>query len=148
MVKKYVLVDIHRFTLRTKVLLKISVWCICIKQEDFRCKDSIFCKIVKCECCIHLLLLDIDDEFKEYLATLVPRLLAPKNLLVKSINGSDVTCRGLVEYFKAYCKIFEGGDLPEPKSMLQVCIIKVWWPLCTKFQYSLSIAFKFERSNK
>jgi len=62
---------------------------------------------------------DIDDEFKEYLSILVPRLLAPKNLLVKCINGSDVTCRGLVEYFKAYIKIFEGGELPEPKSMLQ-----------------------------
>ena len=64
---------------------------------------------------------DIDDEFKEYLEKLVPRLLAPKNLLVKSINGSDVTCRGLLEYFKSYMKIFEGGELPEPKSMLQVC---------------------------
>ncbi|XP_057314981.1 atlastin-2-like isoform X2 [Hydractinia symbiolongicarpus] len=62
---------------------------------------------------------DIDDEFKEYLGKLIPRLLSPKNLLIKSINGSDVTCRGLVEYFKAYIKIFQGGELPEPKSMLQ-----------------------------
>jgi len=65
------------------------------------------------------MLKDIDDEFKEYLQLLAPYLLAPKNLLVKNINGSDVTCRGLLEYFKAYIKIFEGGDLPEPKSMLQ-----------------------------
>lgn len=62
---------------------------------------------------------DIDDEFKEYLSILVPRLLAPKNLLVKSINGSDLTCRELLEYFKSYMKVFAAGELPEPKTMLQ-----------------------------
>ena len=83
--------------------------------------STFFTRLIKlkklCFACI-----DIDDEFKEYLNILVPRLLAPKNLLVKSINGSDVTCRGLLEYFKAYIKIFQGGELPEPKSMLQVYI--------------------------
>ena len=63
---------------------------------------------------------DIDDEFKEYLEILVPRLLAPSNLLVKSINGSDLTCRELLEYFVSYMKIFATGELPEPKTMLQV----------------------------
>ena len=67
-------------------------------------------------------MLDIDDEFKEYLGMLVPRLLAPKNLLVKAINGSELTCRELLEYFIAYMRIFSGGELPEPKTMLQVCI--------------------------
>ncbi|XP_047132328.1 atlastin-2 isoform X1 [Hydra vulgaris] len=62
---------------------------------------------------------DIDEDFIEYLSIFVPSLLAPKNLQVKCINGSDVTCRGLLEYFKAYIKVFEGGELPEPKSMLQ-----------------------------
>lgn len=62
---------------------------------------------------------DIDVEFKEYLEILVPRILAPSNLLVKSINGSDLTCRELLEYFVAYMKIFATGELPEPKTMLQ-----------------------------
>eukprot|EP00794_Sanderia_malayensis_P019955 gene19955-21909_t len=62
---------------------------------------------------------DIDEEFKEYLQQFVPGILSPDNLLIKNINGSDVTCMGLVEYFKSYMKIYEGGDLPEPKSMLQ-----------------------------
>eukprot|EP00111_Clytia_hemisphaerica_P011671 TCONS_00034289-protein len=62
---------------------------------------------------------DIDGEFKEYLDQLVPRLLAPSNLLVKSINGSDLTCRELLEYFIAYMKMFAAGELPEPKTMLQ-----------------------------
>ena len=64
--------------------------------------------------------LEIDDEFKQYLQEFIPEILAPENLLVKNINGCDVTCMGLVEYFKSYVKIYQGGELPEPKSMLQV----------------------------
>ncbi|MGH0153379.1 UNVERIFIED_CONTAM: hypothetical protein FKN15_025048 [Acipenser sinensis] len=62
---------------------------------------------------------DIDDEFKKELENLVPILLAPENLVVKEISGSKVTCRDLVEYFKAYIKIYQGEELPHPKSMLQ-----------------------------
>jgi len=61
----------------------------------------------------------IDEDFQDYLKQLIPRLLAPENLVVKSINGSDITCLTLLQYFKAYIKIFQGGELPEPKSMLQ-----------------------------
>ena len=49
---------------------------------------------------------------------MVPHVLDPSHLVVKEINGQKVTCRELVEYFKAYMKIFQGQDLPEPKSML------------------------------
>ncbi|KAK6466372.1 atlastin-3 [Huso huso] len=62
---------------------------------------------------------DIAPEFKTQLETLVPLLLKPANLMEKEINGSKVTCRGLLEYFKAYIKIYQGEDLPHPKSMLQ-----------------------------
>ena len=62
---------------------------------------------------------DIDVEFQEYLSSLVPRLLSPANLVLKSINGTDITCKSLLQYFKSYIKIFQGGQLPEPKSMLQ-----------------------------
>jgi len=62
---------------------------------------------------------DIDDDFQDYLLQLIPRLLAPENLVVKSINGSDITCLTMLQYFKSYIKIFQGGELPEPKSMLQ-----------------------------
>ncbi|KAK3739927.1 hypothetical protein QZH41_015972, partial [Actinostola sp. cb2023] len=61
---------------------------------------------------------DIDDEFKDQLQQLIPLLLAPENLVLKGINGEEVTCRGLLEYFKAYMKIFQGDELPQPKSML------------------------------
>ncbi|XP_044284169.1 atlastin-2 isoform X1 [Varanus komodoensis] len=62
---------------------------------------------------------DIDDDFKRELRNLVPLLLAPENLVEKEINGAKVTCRDLVQYFKAYIKIYQGEELPHPKSMLQ-----------------------------
>ncbi|KAG8504777.1 Atlastin-2 [Galemys pyrenaicus] len=72
---------------------------------------------------------DIDEDFKQELRNLVPLLLAPENLVEKEISGSKVTCRDLVEYFKvgkcldlngfAYIKIYQGEELPHPKSMLQ-----------------------------
>ncbi|XP_008121608.1 atlastin-3 [Anolis carolinensis] len=61
---------------------------------------------------------DIAEEFKDQLMQLVPFVLDPRQLLEKEINGSKVTCRGLLEYFRAYIKIYQGEDLPHPKSML------------------------------
>ncbi|XP_038260605.1 atlastin-1 isoform X2 [Dermochelys coriacea] len=62
---------------------------------------------------------EIDDEFIKNLKVLIPWLLSPESLDVKEINGNNITCRGLVEYFKAYIKIYQGEELPHPKSMLQ-----------------------------
>lgn len=62
---------------------------------------------------------DVSSDFKEQLQTLIPFILNPANIMEKEINGSKVTCRGLLEYFKAYIKIYQGEDLPHPKSMLQ-----------------------------
>uniref|UniRef100_A0A667ZUM9 Atlastin GTPase 2 n=1 Tax=Myripristis murdjan TaxID=586833 RepID=A0A667ZUM9_9TELE len=62
---------------------------------------------------------DIDSDFKRELAKLVPLLLAPDRLVEKEIGGNKVTCRDLLEYFKAYIKIYQGEELPHPKSMLQ-----------------------------
>ena len=44
--------------------------------------------------------LEIDKDFIDNLEVLVPWLLSPANLDVKEINGSRITCRGLLEYFK------------------------------------------------
>ncbi|XP_007892554.1 atlastin-2 isoform X3 [Callorhinchus milii] len=62
---------------------------------------------------------DIDGDFKKELSNVVPFLLSPEYLVEKEIGGSKVTCRDLVEYFKAYIKIYQGEELPHPKSMLQ-----------------------------
>ncbi|ROJ29394.1 Atlastin-3 [Anabarilius grahami] len=61
----------------------------------------------------------VAPEFKEQLRELIPNLLKTDELAVKEINGNKVTCRGLLEYFKAYIKIYQGEDLPHPKSMLE-----------------------------
>ncbi|KAI7802011.1 atlastin-3 [Triplophysa rosa] len=64
-------------------------------------------------------LCDVAAEFKDELRVLITHLLNPDELAVKEINGNKVTCRGLLEYFKAYIKIYQGEDLPHPKSMLE-----------------------------
>lgn len=50
------------------------------------------------------LCLEIDGEFINNLTVLVPWLLSPRNIDVKEINGSKITCRGLLEYFKVRTK--------------------------------------------
>ncbi|XP_058506336.1 atlastin-3 [Solea solea] len=61
---------------------------------------------------------DVAPEFKEQLKSLIPKLLRPDRLAEKEINGNKVTCMGLLEFFKAYIKIYQGEDLPQPKTML------------------------------
>uniref|UniRef100_A0A7N5ZYH4 GB1/RHD3-type G domain-containing protein n=1 Tax=Anabas testudineus TaxID=64144 RepID=A0A7N5ZYH4_ANATE len=61
---------------------------------------------------------DVAPEFKEQLQSLIPKLLHPDRLAEKEINGNKITCRGLLEFFKAYIKIYQGEDLPQPKTML------------------------------
>ncbi|CDW55934.1 atlastin [Trichuris trichiura] len=66
----------------------------------------------------HGQLSDIEVEFKRQLMNFVPQILAPNNLVIKKINGREICCRELLEYFRSYMKVFAGEDLPEPKSML------------------------------
>ncbi len=40
------------------------------------------------------------------------------DLAVKQINGREITTLELFEYFKAYCRVFEADEFPEPRSML------------------------------
>ncbi|XP_072407357.1 atlastin-2-like [Chiloscyllium punctatum] len=62
---------------------------------------------------------DIDNDFKTNLQALIHSLLSPENLVEKEIGGSKVTCRNLLEYFKVYMKVFQGEDLPHPRSILE-----------------------------
>ncbi|VVD01466.1 unnamed protein product, partial [Leptidea sinapis] len=63
-------------------------------------------------------LAEISPEFKTSLKELVPMLLAPENLVVKKIAGQKLKAKDLMLYFKAYMNIFNGTELPEPKSIL------------------------------
>jgi len=64
-------------------------------------------------------LADIESLFLQHLATFVPRLLAPENVVVKRISGNEVKAKEVVRFFKAYMEIFKGDEMPEPKSMLK-----------------------------
>uniref|UniRef100_A0AC35TT98 GB1/RHD3-type G domain-containing protein n=2 Tax=Rhabditophanes sp. KR3021 TaxID=114890 RepID=A0AC35TT98_9BILA len=61
---------------------------------------------------------EMEKEFRMNLQTFVEHTFDQNNLVPKSINGCDLTCGDLFEYFKSYVTIFQGEELPEPKSML------------------------------
>lgn len=63
---------------------------------------------------------EIDTEFIKFVDALMPSLFAPKNLLVKKINGRKVRARDLIQYLKTYLNVFNGSNLPEPKTIFQV----------------------------
>lgn len=60
---------------------------------------------------------DIERDFKLYVKKFVEGTFEP-SISVKQINGREISTLELFEYFKAYCRIFESDELPEPKSML------------------------------
>lgn len=62
----------------------------------------------------------IENDFKKCLGVLVPMILAPENLVVKQISGQKVKAKELLQYFKSYINMYNGNELPEPKSMLVV----------------------------
>nr|CAD2201623.1 unnamed protein product [Meloidogyne enterolobii] len=60
----------------------------------------------------------ISADFKAQLHALVPHLFDRNNLVVKAINGQQITCRELSVYLNAYFEVFNGTELPEPKTIL------------------------------
>merc|ERR1719378_507521 len=64
----------------------------------------------------------VDEEFIEHIQSFAPAILAPENLVIKSMGGKEVKAKEIVQYFKSYMEIFKGNTMPEPKSMLEVTI--------------------------
>lgn len=62
---------------------------------------------------------DIGEDFKEQLRLLVPSVLEETKLLVKRINGSDITCQQLLTSLQELVDVFNSGDLPDPKSIIE-----------------------------
>ncbi|KAJ8309354.1 hypothetical protein KUTeg_014228 [Tegillarca granosa] len=62
---------------------------------------------------------DIESDFKEQLKVLVPLLLDESNLVVKEINGVEITCRELVEYFKATAEANNLAAVSNAKNLYQ-----------------------------
>jgi len=59
-------------------------------------------------------------NFRENLVKLVDFTLKPEHLVVKRINGVDITCKDLFKYLTIYLKMYQDpNELPEPKTALQ-----------------------------
>lgn len=64
-------------------------------------------------------LAEIESDFVHELGEFVPTCLGSSQLKIKMVNGSAVTCRDLLGYFKSYIRVFAADTLPEPKSILE-----------------------------
>jgi len=61
--------------------------------------------------------LDMDPRFARYLDSFVTGSLSPDSLEPKKIAGKTVKSREMVDYFQKYLEIFNGDEIPEPKSI-------------------------------
>lgn len=59
----------------------------------------------------------MDEDFIATLKELVPILLAPKNLNVKTVNGVTVKAFEIAVYIKQYIELFKSESLPEAKTI-------------------------------
>ncbi|CAG0891478.1 unnamed protein product [Darwinula stevensoni] len=63
---------------------------------------------------------DIKEDFKDQLCHLVPQLLSPENLVLKTIAGQPITCKQLFQYFKSYVGVYNNREeTPEPKGFFE-----------------------------
>ncbi|KAL5290728.1 ATL2.2 family protein [Megaselia abdita] len=62
---------------------------------------------------------DIAPAFVDNLKDLVPKLLAPENLVVKRIGGTTITAAEFLTYLENYVTTFNKDDVINPKSLFQ-----------------------------
>jgi len=60
---------------------------------------------------------DMDPRFARYLSNFIATSLNPENLEARKIAGKTIKCREMVDYFQKYLEIFNGDEIPEPKSI-------------------------------
>ena len=61
----------------------------------------------------------MDPRFREHLDRFLMTTLAPANLVPKTIAGKVVKSKEMVDYFSKYLEIFNGDEIPEPKSIFE-----------------------------
>lgn len=61
----------------------------------------------------------IDEDFVDTLKELMPAILSPANLTVKTVNGSPIKAFELSVYVKQYVDLFKEENLPEAKSIYE-----------------------------
>lgn len=64
----------------------------------------------------------MDEEFKDELVIIIEKLLKPDNLVIKKINGKDLTGVELKEYIQSYFKLFSSEALPQALSIYESTI--------------------------
>ena len=62
------------------------------------------------------------EKFKNDLLILIPKILAPENLVVKKINSKDLNCFEMKEYIESYFTLFQSDTLPEAQSIYDLTI--------------------------
>jgi len=60
---------------------------------------------------------DMDPRFAQHLNAFVNATLHPDNLEPKMVGGKVVKSREMVDFFQRYLDIFNGDEVPEPKSI-------------------------------
>lgn len=63
---------------------------------------------------------DIDGDFVDYVEELAEKLLSPKKLIRKKINGRTIQAEEFLELLRTYVDLFSGDEMPKPISILQV----------------------------
>ncbi|RZC38309.1 GBP domain containing protein, partial [Asbolus verrucosus] len=61
----------------------------------------------------------IDDKFKKYVEILAPAILAPENLVPKSVNGMNIKAKHLFRFIENYCEQFQYGNIPPTESLFK-----------------------------
>lgn len=97
-----------------------------IRRDIQSCFSDISCFLmphpgakVASDPCFAGCLSDIHQDFKEQLRGLVSSILQPNRLVVKKIGDSDMTCSQLLDYLEKFAITFNGGKLPDAKSMFE-----------------------------
>jgi len=60
---------------------------------------------------------EMEPRFAKHLSQFVSTTLTPENLEPKKIAGKIVKSREMIDYFQRYLEIFNGDEIPEPKSI-------------------------------
>jgi len=61
---------------------------------------------------------DMEPKFVEGLMNLMPTILSPRNLTVKTIAGNQLMARDLMTYMETYFNLFKSDKIPKPKNIL------------------------------
>ncbi|KAF8384560.1 hypothetical protein PRIPAC_73702, partial [Pristionchus pacificus] len=62
---------------------------------------------------------DLRPEFYVEMREMTESLLSPAALQPKKINGKEVTCKKIMQYFKEYAATFDNSSIPMPMNLLQ-----------------------------